>query len=276
MYNIKNINYRIEKKNILQDISFTVEPKKFLSIIGPNGSGKSTLIKIINKNIHRYDGEIFLHQKNIEQYSYKELAIHRAVLNQSIDFPYHFKVAEIINFSLDIHDISVAQKIKIQKLVLEKLDLTDIRDRDYQTLSGGQKQWVQLARVIAQIFIDKQDDKKNKNRINAEKANPKLKGKFLFLDEPTLNLDIFRQYTLLNLLKDLIQEYKIGVCAVLHDLHQAYLYSDEILILDEGKIKFFGSAKKALSKKNISETFHVRSDVVFSTALQQKAFITSL
>lgn len=273
MYYIKDLHYSIDKKVILQDISFVIEPNKFLSVIGPNGSGKSTLVKIINKNIHRYEGKVVLHQKNIEQYSYKELASYRAVLNQSIDFPYHFKVAEIINFSLDIHDISIAQKKNIQKLVLEKLNLADIQDRDYQTLSGGQKQWVQLARVIAQIFIDEQEDE---NNTQDDMQNRKLNGRFLFLDEPTLNLDIFRQYTLLNLLKDLMQEYKIGVCAVLHDLHQAYLYSDNVLILDEGKIKFFGTTKKALTKKNISETFHVRSDIILSTALQQLALITSL
>lgn len=265
MYDIKDLHYSIDKKVILENINFVIEPNKFLSVIGPNGSGKSTLIKIINKNIYRYGGEILLHQKNIEQYTYRELATHRAVLNQSIDFPYHFKVAEIINFSLDIHDISVAQKNNIQKLVLKKLDLTDIQDRDYQTLSGGQKQWVQLARVIAQIFIDEKDEQSRSS-----------KEKFLFLDEPTLNLDIFRQYTLLNLLKSLIKEYKIGVCAVLHDLHQAYLYSDEVLILDEGKIKFFGATKKALTRKNIFETFHVRSDILKSATLQQKALITSI
>lgn len=258
MYRIENLSFSINGQQILNDISFKIKDNNFLSVIGTNGSGKTTLLKIINKNIGHYQGNIFLNEKNIEKYSSKELALRRAVLNQSFDFSYNFSVQDLLRMSLEVHEISYRRKKEIENFLIDKLNLQAIVCKRYPLLSGGQKQRVQLARVLAQIFI-----------------TPKNGDKFLFLDEPTLNLDIYRQYEILELLKSFVQEYKIGVCAVLHDLHQAYLYSNQVLILKEGKLAFFGATKKALIEKNILQNFSVYSDFVYSEKLKQKYLFTA-
>lgn len=256
MYSINNLSFYIENKAILEDISLNIKANNFLSIIGPNGSGKSTLIKLINKNLDNYKGEITLLEKDIKEYSSKTLSLHRAVLNQSFNFNLNFKVLDIIEMGLNFHNIEIKKKREILDFVVGELNIKEFINRDYQTLSGGQQQRVQLARVITQIFID---DKKSK---------------FLFLDEPTLNLDIHQQFIILDLVKKLVKEYNLGVCAVLHDLHQTYLYSDEVAILQNGKIKHFGTSKEVLTTKNIKDIFEVDSDIVYSEKLQKNILVT--
>lgn len=258
MYTIEELNFQINQKKILQKIDFSISANIFFAIMGPNGSGKSTLLKIINKNIIDYQGNIFFNNRNIREFGSKELALLRAVLSQSIDFPYNFQVNELVRMGLDIHNISWNQKKEIFDFVVQQLDIKFLLERNYQTLSGGQQQRVQLARVIAQLFIGKE------------------KNKFLFLDEPTLNLDIYQQYIILDLLKKLNKEHGWTICAVLHDLHQAYLYSQQLLVLQEGKVAFFGKSKKILTQKNIAKVFEVDSDIISSKKLQQKFLVTKL
>ena len=100
MYKIENLNFEIQKKEILKNISLSIKNNNFLSIVGPNGCGKSTLIKTINRNIDIQSGGITLNDKKIENFSDKDLALKRSVLNQSFSFPYSFKAIEIVEMGM--------------------------------------------------------------------------------------------------------------------------------------------------------------------------------
>lgn len=256
MFVVEDLSFFIENKAILKNINLNIKTNNFLSIIGPNGSGKSTLIKIINKNLDKYQGKISFLKEDIKNYDTKTLALHRAVLNQAFDFTLNFKVLDIVEMGLNFHNITLKKKNDILDFIIKELSIEEFISRDYQTLSGGQKQRVQLARVISQIFIDESKDK------------------FLFLDEPTLNLDIHQQYIILDLVKKLVKDYNLGVCAVLHDLNQTYLYSDEVVILKDGKIEYFGKSKEVLNYENIKNIFKVDSDIVYSKKLKQDILVT--
>ena len=258
MYEIKNLTYKIQKKSILKDISLEIKANNFLAIVGPNGCGKSSLLKSINGAITLFDGSISLDQKDITSYSPKELALKRSVLNQSFSFPYSFKAIEIIEMGLYSYELEHKKKKELVSYIINKLDISSLEHKDYQVLSGGEQQKVQLARVVLQIYVSP------------------LSEKYLFLDEPTLNLDIYYQYKILELSKELVNDLGIGVCAILHDLNQANLYSNEIIMMKEGEIKYKGKTKEILNSENIYEIFHVKSDFVYSKTLNKTILVNSL
>ncbi|RXK12599.1 heme ABC transporter ATP-binding protein [Halarcobacter mediterraneus] len=206
VYEVKNLNFSIQKRKILNNINLKIKPNSFLSIVGPNGCGKSTLIKNINRNLDIQEGIITLDDKKIDDFDDKELALKRSVLQQSFFFPYSFKAIEIVEMGLYVYKLNPKERKDILNYIVDKLNIEPLKDKDYQGLSGGEKQKIQLARVIVQLYASKE------------------KQKYLFLDEPTLNLDIFYQYKILDLTKELQKEMNIGVCAILHDINQAYLY----------------------------------------------------
>lgn len=256
MYKIKDLNFSIGKKNILKNINLEIKPNTFLSVVGPNGCGKSTLIKNINRNLDIQEGSITLENQNIEDFSDKELALKRSVLQQSFFFPYSFKAIEIIEMGLYAHKLSSKEKKEILNYIVEKLNIEPLKDKNYQNLSGGEKQKIQFARVVVQLYASNE------------------KQKYLFLDEPTLNLDIYYQYKILDLTKELQKDLNIGICAILHDINQAYLYSDEIVMMRKGEIKYFGETKEILSHDNIFDIFNVETEFVYSNKLQKEVLIT--
>ena len=257
MYKIENLNFEIQKKEILKNISLSIKNNNFLSIVGPNGCGKSTLIKTINRNIDIQSGGITLNDKKIENFSDKDLALKRSVLNQSFSFPYSFKSIEIIEMGLYAYELDTKKRNEILDYVIEKLHLHNLKDKNYLVLSGGEKQKIQFARVVVQLCASCE------------------KERYLFLDEPTLNLDIFYQFKILDLAKELQKDLNIGVCAILHDINQAYLYSDEVVMMKDGQIKYFGATKDILNYKNIFDIFEVKSEFVYSKNLQKDILITT-
>jgi iron complex transport system ATP-binding protein len=258
VYIIKDLNFSIQKRKILNNIDLDIKPNCFLSIVGPNGCGKSTLIKTINRNLDIQEGKVTLNGIDIQEYSDKQLALKRSVLNQSFFFPYSFKAIEIVEMGLYAYELTSKEKKEIISYIVQKLDIEPLKDKDYQGLSGGEKQKIQFARVVVQLVASKE------------------KEKYLFLDEPTLNLDIYYQYKILELTKELQKDLNIGICAILHDINQAYLYSDEIVMMKKGEVKYFGETKDILIHDNIFDIFEVESEFVYSKKLGKKVLLTTI
>jgi len=258
MYTIQNFSYTIDRKVLLQDVDLTINTNKFLAIVGINGCGKSTLFKAINRNAENYTGTIILDDTEVQRYDLLELAQKRSVLNQSFAMPYSFLAKDIIEMGFFPYRLGLKEKNMILEYIIDRLDIAPLVTKDYTILSGGEKQKIQLARVVTQIYASSETDK------------------FLFLDEPTLNLDIYFQYKLLDLIRELITELQIGVCAVLHDLGQAYLYADEVAMIKDNTIKYLGVTKEILTPNNILDVFGVRSEFVYSQQFKREVLINGI
>ena len=239
MIAVKHIHYSIGRTKLLDDISFNVQPGELLAIIGANGAGKSTLLKLLCKEIDVSAGEIQIRQQAIENYKLDQLARFRSVLAQSNTLSISFKVHELVMMGRYPHfdNLPTDTDTDIVRKAMEETGTTQFANRDYNTLSGGEQQRVQLARVIAQIYDQPQG--------------------LLFLDEPTNGLDLLYQQQTLALARNLADR-DYCVVSILHDINFASRYADKVLILKKGKRIAFGKPQEVITCDNIHRAFDIR------------------
>tara|TARA_Y100001968_G_scaffold75918_1_gene67354 strand:+ start:1272 stop:2045 length:774 start_codon:yes stop_codon:yes gene_type:complete len=239
---IQDLNYLIDDKKIINDISFNVNEGDFISILGPNGSGKSTLIKLISGDIKASSGNIKILGKNKHDWDIEELANYRSVLPQFDNLSFPFRVLDVIKMGrypvLEKHDDNI-----IYEELLNIFDLSNLSTQIYTTLSGGEKQRVQLARVVSQIW-----------------TNESYKKKILLLDEPTSFLDIKHQLLMFKFLKKLHKK-GLTIVMVLHDINQAILNSDKILLLKDTALIAYDQKDEIINNGLLNEVFDVCFDI---------------
>ena len=236
-----DISKTIKDKKILKPCSLSVIPGEFTAVVGPNGAGKSTLLRILSGEDKASSGEVFLNNQPQNSYSSKSLSRLRAVLPQSTSINFPFTVEQVVEIGRYAHATSDQQNQQIIADILQRTGLTHFRERAYQTLSGGEQQRVQMARVLAQLWH---------GGYHAQEARPR----YLLLDEPTSSLDLAQQQKLLSLARDSCQE-GVGVLAILHDLNLAMQYADRILFLKKGQTVAYGPVGEAVTQTVIEDTF---------------------
>ena len=231
-----HLSRSVGKKTILEDCSLRLEPGKFTAVVGPNGAGKTTLLKILAGETRQYKGKINLEGKPLSGYKARELSRIRAILSQYTLVSFPFTVEQVIEIGRYAHRSTSVENKTIISEAMELTRTTAFKGRTYQTLSGGEMQRVQMARVIAQLW------------------DGGLSSKYLLLDEPTSSLDLAQQQGLLSLAKTLCSR-RFAVMTILHDLNLAAQYADEILFLKNGKIMAYGPVKQVLKQDVIERTF---------------------
>jgi iron complex transport system ATP-binding protein len=237
MLKVEQLNVSLQRKQILFDIDFSITPGTFISVLGPNGAGKSTFLKALSGDIDSAKKSVTIEGKLLQEYSSKELANLRSVMPQSIQLDFPFLVSEIIEMSL-VNNIPHQARAKYVEQALEVFDVCHLKDRNYLTLSGGEQQRVQLARVIAQITINKDDS-----------------PRYLFLDECTASLDLAHQHQVFEVVSSIVKEKNIAVISVLHDLNLASQYSDELVLMQEGRIINQGTVAEVLTEQQVSSVY---------------------
>jgi len=242
MIQAKNITFKIGNKIILDDVSVKFDPGKINLILGPNGAGKSTLVKVICNQIKPHGGTVFYENKDIRPASIAALAKVRAVLSQNTDLAFPLKVKEVVTMGRYPH-FSVNPTEKDQQAIQEAMRFFEVEamaDRDYLTLSGGEKQRVQFARVISQIWY------------------PAENGcRYLFLDEPLTFLDVHYQFQFMHKLKDLLKQQDLVIVGVVHDLNLAAKFADHLVLLHHGKLLAAGSISEVLTQENMKTAYRL-------------------
>lgn len=246
MLRAENIQYAVGKKQILNGITADFCPGEINMILGPNGSGKSSFLKIFAGETEKYSGNIFYNEKNIAQQKKESLATYRAVMSQQPELSFPLMVKEVVMMGRYPHfDFNPTKKDGlICDEVLEKLNLNYFKDRNYLTLSGGEKQRVQFARVLAQIW------------------EPPANGqRFLFLDEPLNSLDINYQQEFLKILQTFTKP-DTTVIAVMHDLNLAIQFADKLFFLKSGELVRSGEPTDIISEDLLQEVFAVKTSII--------------
>lgn len=229
----EGVKFDIGNKNILKGISIDVNSKEIIGIIGPNGSGKSTFLKCIYRTLKPSSGIIKLGDINLDGIKLKESAKKMAVVSQHNYYDFDFSVGEIVLMGRSPHKKMMERDsyrdYEIMNDALKRVDMLHCKERNFNSLSGGEQQRIILARALAQ------------------------ETDCLILDEPTNHLDIKYQLQLMNIVKSL----DIEVIAAIHDLNIAAMYCDKIYVLKDGRIVAYGTPKEVLTKELIKEVYEV-------------------
>jgi iron complex transport system ATP-binding protein len=231
-------------KTLVENVDLAIKPDEVLAILGPNGAGKSTLFKIMAGEYRHYTGELSLNEQSIDAFSANNRAQMIAVLPQSSELSFAFSVLEVVMLGRLPHSTGRIRDREIAHQAMHKADVAHLAESLYPSLSGGEKQRVQLARVLCQIW----------------EPTP-LGPRYLLLDEPTSALDLSHQHHTLALARELASQ-DVGVMCILHDLNLAAQYADNILLLGNGKVVNQGAVEQMLTPDQISQLYQINVDVI--------------
>lgn len=225
----------------LKDINLSVENGEFISILGQNGSGKSTLLKIIAGLLKPERGTRALGGKDYRQYSHRNLARSIAFVPQAANTVFAFSVYETVMMGrtpyLNFLGYETPQDKQIVNEALELVEISHLKNKGINEVSGGEAQRAYIARAMVQ--------------------QPEI----ILLDEANSHLDIKHQISIFNLIKKLNSEKRLTVIAISHDLNLAGFYSERIILMDKGNIYKDGPSADILTEENIHTVFEVASSV---------------
>lgn len=225
---------------VLNGIDLDVQAGEVLSLVGPNGAGKSTLLAALSGDVAPESGYIELYEAPLRTWSALDIARRQAVLPQAHSVSFPFTVADIVDMGRNPWAGTPAEDRddELVETAIERCDISHKRQQTFNTLSGGEKARVMLARIIAQDTG------------------------LVLLDEPTAALDLRHQEMVGRLVREMADGGR-GVLMVVHDLNFAAAYSDQIALLSHGRIESCGAAEDVLTSESIGSVYE--QDVVVTT-----------
>ncbi len=243
-YIVKDLSFHWQKgKPILHNINLSIKPGIMTVIAGQNGSGKSTLIKLLAGLLTPIHGEILFYNKPLSYYNKKTLAKHMAYVEQNTEEHIHLTVRNIVSLGTFPHrklleTCSDETDSKIEE-ALNTTGTNHLSERYFNTLSGGEKQKVMIARGVCQS------------------------SSVLLLDEPTSALDVKNRIEIMELLRKLIALRGITIILISHDFNLISRYADEVIFLKECH-SIQGQKKSILTQENMLSTFEtsIKSTVI--------------
>ena len=238
MLTIRDLHFGYNKQiEILHGIDCEVKQGELVSVLGPNGCGKTTLVKCINRIHDPWSGRIQMGDKELQICSHNEIAKRIGYVPQVSSGALSGTVIDFIllgrrqylNWRLKEEDLLAVMD------VLERLNIREFANRDFGSLSGGQRQKVLVARALLQT--------------------PEL---YIF-DEPTSNLDLKNQIEIMELARGIVDHEGKSLIMVVHDLNMALHYSDRIILMNNCTVSAQGTPEVVLTSENIQTVYGVKT-----------------
>jgi iron complex transport system ATP-binding protein len=244
---VQGLGHAVGDTQILHPLNISLASGQVHAILGPNGAGKSTLLNLLSGQERCKQGKISINGKALPLYAAFELARFRAVMPQSHQVAFDFSVREIVDLGRYPHRLHPSQQeAGIADEAMRLADVLQLAHRQFNTLSGGEKARVQLARALAQLW----------------QPLPDFGPRWLLLDEPTAALDLSHQYSVMRIVLKWAQEQGVGVVAVLHDLNLAMRFADNVVVLDRGHLKAAGSPSSVLQSSLFASVWQVNAQIL--------------
>lgn len=237
----ENLSFSYGKKQVLNSISFQGEYGSFISVLGKNGAGKSTLFKCMLGILKPDKGTVRILGKSVSDYSASELSKLIAYIPQAHNPVFSYSVADMIlmgtTSSTKLFSSPGKEQLKTVDEVMDKLGLSEFAQRSYDSLSGGERQLVLIARAIAQ------------------------KAKILIMDEPSSGLDFGNRIKVMQTARKLVEEGYLVIQST-HDPEQAYVWSDKILALKDGTVLAYGTPGEIICSSLISDLYDIETQIL--------------
>ena len=235
----EQLGLRVSGTPLVSDVDLEVAASSVTVVLGPNGAGKSSLLRLMVGDLAPSQGRALLHGEDVRGIASAERARSLAVLPQHSLLNFPFTSAEVVMLGRTPHDTGASRDARIVEEALEAVDGSYLSQRIYTELSGGEKQRVHLARVLAQVW---------------EPLNGR--ERFLVLDEPTSSFDLAHQQLTLEIVRRLAEQ-GMGVLLVLHDLNLAARCADQLVLMQCGHLVAKGTPGEVLTEDVIRDVFQV-------------------
>ncbi len=239
MLEARNITVNYAERTAVSEVSLDLAPGRITAIIGPNGAGKSTMLRTLNGGVEPAAGEVLLDGEPLGSFSRRTIARRIAVVAQEADlrFPvtvFEFVLAGRFAFAGPGWGWETAHDIEAARVVLRETQLEELSGRLMNELSGGERQRAVLARALV------------------------TEAGVLLLDEPSANLDLAHQATILALVRQRCDSRQTSALVVTHDINLAAEFSDYVLLMKDGQSVAFGKPDEVLTPELLNEVFAVR------------------
>ena len=236
MLEVNDLSFSYGGRLILSDISLKAEKGEFVSVLGCNGAGKSTLFKCILGILSAYSGTVSVDGQNTRTLSVREIAQRIAYIPQMSASAFNYSVEDIVLMGTtaglnSLHSPGREEKRRAEE-AMERMGISDLRQRCFHHLSGGERQLTVIARALAQ------------------------QAKILLFDEPCSALDFGNQMRILNEAKSLSRDGYLVIQST-HDPEKAYMFSDRMIALKDGSVFAQGTPGEVLTAENIRRLYGV-------------------
>lgn len=226
---IENLTKKYKDTIALDNLSLEIKEHELFALLGLNGAGKTTTIKMLATLVKPTSGDAFIYGKSINSEEVKELI---AISTQETSVARNLTVEENLLFMASIYGLDENTKNEVIKRIIADFNFEKVLKKKAKTLSGGWQRKLSIAMALI--------------------ASPKV----LFLDEPTLGLDVIARRELWDIILKLKKEMTIILTT--HYMEEATYLSDRIGIISEGKLKALGTAEELIEKvnaKNFEDAF---------------------
>ncbi len=243
VFTIDGISFGYTEQKLIEKLSARLEAGKLFGIVGPNGCGKTTLVNLLAGHLQPSGGLILFNEKPLSRYTRRELARNISLVPQNFYVNFSFTAREVVMMGRYPHIPRFSQPSqRDDTLVDEAMTATDtavFSNRLVTELSGGERQRVVVARALAQ-------------------DTP-----LMLLDEATSNLDIRHALSLLEQIRERIEEKGRTVIAVFQDINLAARFCDELIMMKSGQIEAYGKTAEVLTPESLQRVFDVEARVRF-------------
>ena len=239
MLEARDVTVSYDHRVAVSNVSLTLNAGEITALIGPNGAGKSTLLRTLNGQLRQTSGSILIEGEPIERLNRRSISRHIAVVAQEAELRFPVTVLEFVlggRFAWATHSgwgWETERDLQVAGAVLDETELSDLGGRLMNELSGGERQRALMARALATEAL------------------------ILLLDEPTANLDLSHQATLLSLVRSRCDIYQASALVVTHDINLASQFADKILLMKQGKTLHSGTPAEVLNPEILAEVFEV-------------------